>query len=106
MGRNRKMASPEAYPAIFHEIARNGSGIIFAVDVPWTTISTVKRFRLFLALIKTKPDHPLYKQACRRWSVMRNVASVHCNVFEPAKRASFAPALIASALGADNRGKP
>lgn len=107
MGRNRTMASPEAYPAIFHEVCRNGSGIIFLSDVPWTGISTAKRFRLFLALLKSQPAHPLHAQANRRWSVLRNSASVHCNVIgRIGDSPSLARLLIDAALSMGNRGKP
>lgn len=69
MGQNRTLPTPEAYPIAFHVIVREGGGVLYLRDVPWTRASTVKRFRLFINLLRRLKAHPLHTWAQRRWSV-------------------------------------
>jgi hypothetical protein len=70
MGANRTEASPEAYPAAFQAALRNGGAVLYARDLPWSPLSTAKRFRLYLALLRAPAyrNHPLHGVACGRWS--------------------------------------
>lgn len=78
MGQNKTMASPEAYPSAFLSIIRDGAGILYVEDLPWTTISAAKRFRLLLALLKKSPHHPLHRNAMQRWSVRYSSKALEC----------------------------
>lgn len=99
MGQNKTMPTPEAYPAGFHLTTRNGGGVLYADDLPWTTLSTAKRFRLFLALLRRLPEHPLHKQAKRRWRVEVKAHALVISVAPVAAvPALVGPALIESAL--------
>jgi hypothetical protein len=89
MGRNRKMANPESYPVAFLNVIRDGGGVLYAEDLPWTTISAAKRFRLCLAVIRALPAHPLRGQALKRW---------HCNPTSRALTLSTGPAKIDTAM--------
>lgn len=94
MGANRKLATPDLYPAVFHAILRNGAGLVHASDTPWTALSCAKRFRLFLALLRGMPQHPLYGLAKARWSVLPRNGAVSIS------RCDLAPAGQATALNA------
>lgn len=87
MGANRKLATPEAYPAIFLRAVENKGAVIYAQDLPWTTISAAKRFRLFLALVKGLPQHRLYPGAKLRWSVQATSKALVLTAYEPGERA-------------------
>lgn len=69
MGQNRTLATPEAYPAAFLRAVEDGGAVLLAGDLPWTPTSSAKRFRLLLALLRTLPNHPLYRSAQARWHV-------------------------------------
>lgn len=109
MGANRRMASPEAYPAAFVAAVRNGGGVIFAEDMPWTTGSAAKRFRLFLAVIRAHPEHALHKAASVRWHVEATPRAMTVRMIQPAYTAvSVAAPLISMALtiGVNPNGTP
>lgn len=78
MGQNRTLPSPEAYPSAFLSVIANGAGVLYVEDLPWTTISAAKRFRLLLALLKSLPQHPLHQMAMRRWSVHYSSRALEC----------------------------
>lgn len=88
MGANRKLATPEAYPAAFLAALRNGSAVLYAEDLPWTIGSTAKRFRLFLALLKERPLHDLHQAACHRWAVEQHKTSLVLRCLRPEYRAA------------------
>ena len=67
MGKNRRLPSPDAYPAVFLSIARNGGGVVYAEDTPWSSGSVAKRFRLFMAVLRGHPEHPLHARALVQW---------------------------------------
>ena len=67
MGKNRRLPSPDAYPAVFLSVTRNGGGVVYAKDTPWSPGSVVKRFRLFLAVLRAHPSHPLYERSLVQW---------------------------------------
>lgn len=95
MGANRKMAQPESYPGAFLTAVRAGAGVMLAEDLPWTTISSAKRFRLLLALLKSKPGHELHQQAMKRWSVS---AESRALVVSAADSAELAPRMGAAII--------
>lgn len=95
MGANRKMAQPESYPAAFLAAVRSGAGVILTEDLPWTTISSAKRFRLLLALLKEKKSHPLHLQAMKRWSVQ---AESRALIVSAADSAELVPRLSAAII--------
>lgn len=100
MGANRTMATPEAYPAAYLAAIRNGAGVLYAADIPWTTGSAAKRFRLLLALLRSLPHHELHSIAKRRWHVSATSRALVLRVDEPAyQSASVAAPLISMALG-------
>ena len=99
MGANRPAATPEAYPAAFSSALRNGAGVFYAADIPWTPISTAKRFRLFLSLVRKRPTHPFYENAIKRWSVRPSgLALTVCIPNEGHELVSVAGPLIDAAL--------
>ena len=110
MGRNRKAASPEAYPSAFLRAVEAGSGVMFAGDLPWTPVSSAKRFRLLLALLKDSPGHPLSGRAKARWSVRATPQGLEVQSTArgtPMLRAELGVALIEAALASGgNPGKP
>lgn len=102
MGANRKLATPDLYPAVFHAVLRNGMGLITASDTPWTALSCAKRFRLFLALLRGMPSHPLYGVAKARWSVLpRNgaVSISRCDLAPAGESTALNALLVDNALG-------
>jgi hypothetical protein len=100
MGANRTAASPEAYPAAFLAAVRSGSSVLYADDLPWSILSSAKRFRLLLALLRSLPDHPLHTQAKRRWKVEPSPQALVISVynFSRGEVPSPIPMLIARAL--------
>lgn len=98
MGGNRALPQPEAYPVSFLSAIRNGGGVLYAADLPWTVGSSGKRFRLLLALLKDKPGHPLHSAASQRWglSITPRALIITCASKPPVAR--LAAPLIASAL--------
>lgn len=113
MGQNKTLPSPEAYPVVFNRIVKEGGGVLYLDDVPWTEASTVKRFRLFIRLLRGKPTHPLHLSAERRWSISSTPHALLITSGNPTRDGSagkeeLAIALINRALfdGGGNRGKP
>lgn len=104
MGGNRRFSTPEQYPGVFLTSIESGHGIILAGDTPWTLGSTAKRFRLCLAVIKDRPNHPLYTQACRRWSVRENGSALEVHVSDAIEPAPVNPGLVMQALLAAETG--
>jgi hypothetical protein len=100
MGSNRPLPSPESYPASFLEAIRNGSGILYAADLPWAPLSAAKRFRLCLKVCRAYTGHRLQAQASMRWRVevtpQALVVAIHNT--HKGQVASLTPALIESAL--------
>lgn len=100
MGANNPLATPEAYPVAFLSAIRDGAGVIYAADLPWSPISSAKRFRICLALIRRLPGHPLYDQARRRWAVQTSATALVVSVVQSAKgEQSLTAHLIGRALG-------
>lgn len=64
---NKPLASPEAYPIAWLNAIRDGGGVFYEGDMPWTPQSSRKRFFLLLQLLRKEPNHPLYRQARQRW---------------------------------------
>lgn len=99
MGANRTLASPEAYPAAFLSAVRNGGAVIYAIDMPWTTGSAAKRFRLFIALLRTLHHHDLHAQASQRWHVEAKPSSLVIRIAQATYHpASMAVPIIGAAL--------
>lgn len=100
MGRNNTLATPEAYPAAFISIVEEGSGVIYTEDSHWAPKSTTKRFRLFIALLRTLPQHRLYAQANLTWHTV--TTSKACN-FRAAgvKVPSVSGVVVAASLRGD-----
>jgi hypothetical protein len=104
MGANRLLATPDLYPAVFHAVVRNGSGVIYSSDTPWTMLSCAKRFRLFLNLLRKTPSHPLYGAAKARWSVRPRGGAVEIARAEAASGrdvTALNAALVARGLAAE-----
>jgi len=109
MGANRTMVSPEAYPAAFLAAVRNGGGVFYAADLPWTTGSAAKRFRLLLALLRGLAKHDLHPNATPRWHVEASPRALVVRVQEQAYHpAAIARPLIEAALtiGVNPNGTP
>ena len=105
MGKNRRLQSPEAYPAVFLAITRNGGGVVYAEDTPWTSGSVAKRFRLFLAVVRARPLHPLHGQSLVQWhTTITARAAVFRMGSETPPMATLSAPLIAMALAKE--GKP
>lgn len=70
MSSNKPFAAADAYPAAFLAAIQNGSGVIYAKDLPWSTIVSAKRFRQCITLVRRDKLHPLSEVAAgSRWSV-------------------------------------
>lgn len=99
MGGNRTLPAAD-YPHAFHSALAAGGAVLYAADLPWTPISAAKRFRLFLALIRRSPGHPLREQARKRWRVQPGPEALVLGVsnYHKGETPSLTEALIERAL--------
>lgn len=105
MGRNRSLASPEAYPVGWLQAIRNGSGLFLAEDLPWAPISAGKRFRLLLALLKSMPAHPLHGMALRRWHLAPSGRALEVWCDQPAMPRATAILIAGALVNSENQSK-
>lgn len=99
MGANRPLATPEAYPSAFLSAVRDGGAVLYTDDLPWTPGSTAKRFRIFIALLRSLPHHELHAAATRVWHVSTSKRAIVLRVTELfTPESSMAAPLISMAL--------
>lgn len=91
----------DAYPQAFHAAIASGGAVLYAADLPWTPITSAKRFRQLLALLRKQPHHPLHPNSKARWRVEPSPRALVVTLQKPEQRATrLGVALIDSAMGA------
>jgi len=105
---SRALPQPESYPIAFLRAIEAGAGVIAAGDMPWAPVSSARKFRHLLALLRKIPGHRLYPNAKARWSVRPTALGLEVRLSGGTdKLPSLHVPLIESALQrAVNRGKP
>lgn len=60
----------DSYPVAFHAAVRTGEGAIWLENLPWSGVSSQRRFQTFIRLLRLSQAHPLGEQArARLWHV-------------------------------------
>lgn len=81
MPRRTEAWPPDRYPASFHDLVKEGFGVVEAGSTPWTNNSVRIRLYEFIRALQESKDHPLKDRARGRWAV-RTLGSGDLLVFK------------------------